>query len=184
MQATPLLSLRRARYAQGVNVRRLMEQDAERLWHFRLRALQLAPPAFGEAAEEHRQSTVEQTAGRLRQGGELSVTFGAFEGEKLIGMVGVFRLNTIKRRHKAAIWGMFVEEEHRGLGAGRLLLEEAIRAAREMPEVRAVGLSVITTNEAARRLYLRAGFRPWGLEPHALHVDGEFYNEEYMLLEL
>ena len=48
-------------------------------------------------------------------------------------MVGVYRLTNIKRRHKAAIWGMFVQKEHRGCGAGRLLLEEALRAARAMP---------------------------------------------------
>lgn len=171
-----------------MNVRRLTEKDAEALWRFRLKALESEASAFGEAAEEHRRSTVEQTAARLRDGGESSVTFGAFEsadpGAKLIGMIGIFRLHTIKRRHKAAIWGMFVEKEFRGQGAGKLLLDAAVGAARAMPGVRSVGLSVIVVNEPARRLYLSAGFRAWGLEPHALQVSGEFYDEEYMLLEL
>lgn len=162
----------------------MTEHDAETLWHFRLQALESEPAAFGEAAEEHRRSTVEQTAARLRQSGELSVTVGAFAEAKLIGMVGVYRLTNIKRRHKAAIWGMFVQKEHRGCGAGRLLLEEALRAARAMPGVRSAGLSVIITNEAARQLYLRAGFRPWGMEPHALFAAGQYHDEEYMLLEL
>jgi RimJ/RimL family protein N-acetyltransferase len=167
-----------------VEIRRLTELDAHALWHFRLHALESEPSAFGEAPEEHRQSTVEQTAHRLRTGGDSQVVFGAFEEDALIGMVGLYRIDRIKRNHKAGIWGMFVAELHRGSGAGRRLLEEAIRAAKAMPGVRSVSLSVIVTNQAARRLYLSAGFRPYGLEPHSLKVGDHYYDEEHLLLEL
>lgn len=171
-----------------MEIRRLTEHDALVLWHFRLHALESEPSAFGEAPEEHRRSTVEQLAQRLKSGGDSSLIFGAFQdqaliGPTLIGMVGVYRLDRIKRSHKAGIWGMFVAEQYRGSGAGRLLLDQAIRAAKAMPGVRSVGLSVIVANHAARRLYLSAGFRPYGLEPQALHAGGQYYDEEYMLLE-
>jgi RimJ/RimL family protein N-acetyltransferase len=172
-----------------VEIRRLTEHDAEALWHFRLHALESEPSAFGEAPEEHRQSTIEQLAQRLKSGGDSNLIFGAFEksalkSPALIGMVGVYRNDRIKRSHKAGIWGMFVAEQHRGSGAGRLLLDEAIRAAKAMPGVRSVGLTVIVASPAARRLYLGAGFRSYGLEPKALQAGGQYYDEEYMVLEL
>jgi ribosomal protein S18 acetylase RimI-like enzyme len=65
---------------------------------------------------------------------------------------------------------MYVAERCGGTGAGRALLEEAIRVARRMPGLRSVHLSVSVTQEAPRRLYSSAGFRPYGLEPQALGV--------------
>lgn len=167
-----------------MEIRRLTENDAAALWHFRLHALESEPSAFGEAPEEHRQSTVAQLAQRLKSGGDSNLIFGAFEDQALIGMVGVYRLDRIKRSHKAGIWGMFVAQQHRGTGAGRLLLDQAIRAAKAMPGIRSVGLSVIVANETARRLYLSAGFRTYGLEPHALNAAGQYYDEEFMVLDL
>jgi ribosomal protein S18 acetylase RimI-like enzyme len=166
-----------------MRVRRLTEEDAESLWHLRLLALETEPAAFGESPEEHRQSTVEQTASRLRAGGDSSAVLGAFEDGALIGMTGILRLATAKRRHKAVIWGVFVASDHRGTGAGRLLLEEAIRIAKAMPDVRSVGLSVNTANHAARQLYRQLGFRSWGIEPSALYAGGKHHDEEYMILE-
>src|SRR5579883_2585236 len=166
-----------------MTIRRLTAEDAGPLWNLRLHALESQPGAFGEAVEEHRKTSPEVLAERLRSGGDQSIVFGAFEGASLVGMIGLYRNQRRKRSHKAGIWGMFVDERHRGAGIGKSLLAEAIRAARAMPGVRSVGLSVMPLQTAARAMYLSAGFCIWGLEPEALHVDGQYLDEEYLLLQ-
>jgi len=176
--------LRKMEARKPIEVRRLTEHDAEAHWKLRLHALETEPAAFGESPEEHRRSTISQTAERLRTGGEQSMVFGAFDGSTLIGTIGIYRMTGRKRNHKTGVWGMFVHEAHRGTGAGRALLEEAIRAARGMEGVRIVCLSVNPQQPAARSLYVSAGFRSWGLEPRALKVGDELLDEEHLVFEL
>ena len=162
----------------------MTEQDARSLWNLRLHALETVPEAFGESAQEHQQTPVEKYAERLRSTANESAVIGAFEESALVGMIGLYRDQRAKRRHKGWIWGMFVEERYRGTGLGRALLEEAISTARNMLGLRCVLLSVTGSQESARRLYLSAGFRPYGIEPQALKVDDRYLDEEHMIMEI
>jgi GNAT superfamily N-acetyltransferase len=121
-------------------------------------------------------------ASRVR--GTRLAPLGAFDGPVLAGMVGLYRDQRAKRRHRASIWGMFVAERFRGKGAGRTPIEAALQETGSMAGVRSVLLSVTAGQEAARRLYLSVGFRPYGTEPRALRVGRSFVDEEYMVLEL
>jgi RimJ/RimL family protein N-acetyltransferase len=47
-----------------------------------------------------------------------------------------------------------------------------------------VRLCVNAENVAAKRLYAAIGFSTFGVEPRAMRVGGEFYDEEHMVLEL
>ena len=79
---------------------------------------------------------------------------------------------------------MYVAEAWRGRGIGEQLVREVIRRAESIPGLYNVVLGVTANQFAARRLYERAGFVAFGLEPQALQVDGVMVDECHMILRL
>ncbi len=167
-----------------MEVRRLTVADAGLAWALRREALEREPASFGESLEEFEALSVEALAARLGSGGDDSFVYGAFEGGVLAGMAGFFRETRVKRRHQGTIWGVYVSPCHRRRGVGRAVMQAVLDHARRLPGLRSVYLSVTSAEPAARDLYLSLGFRSFGIEPRALAVDGRFYDEEHMLLEL
>ncbi len=163
-----------------MNIRRLTENDAQALYCFRLHALEVEPKSFRESHEELRKVAVATYAERLGTGGDDNFVLGAFEGSEMIGMVGFYRELPLKCRHKGWIWGMFVDRSQRGKGIGRALLTAALERARKVPGLAQVRLTVSTTQDAARKLYVSCGFRVFGVEQQAMCVNGEFVDEEQM----
>jgi RimJ/RimL family protein N-acetyltransferase len=165
-----------------MNIRRLTANDAEALYRLRLHALEVEPKSFRESHEELRKVAVATYAERLGTGGDDNFVLGAFEGSEIIGMVGLYREQPMKCRHKGWIWGMFVDHSQRGKGIGRSLLMAALERARKLPGLTQIRLTVSTTQDAARKLYVSCGFRVFGLEQQAMCVNGEFVDEEQMVL--
>jgi ribosomal protein S18 acetylase RimI-like enzyme len=169
-----------------VTVRVLTEVDASELYALRLRALQESPEAFGSTYAETVTRGVESYRRRLRQ--PLTETFmlGAYTpDDTLVGMVVFSRETGDKDRHKGYILSMYVEPESRGRGIGRALVGEAIARARQVPGLVQLQLAVVTSNAAARDLYLSLGFVVYGVEPRALRLgEDQYRDEELMILRL
>lgn len=163
-------------------VRQLTVEDGEIVWQLRLRALQNNPEAFGGTYEETIERGFENYIQRLR-GANDSFWLGAFE-DTLIGMVGFFREEGLKDRHKGFIIGMYVTPEARGKGAGKALLIKAIARARKLVGLDQLHLAVVVTNKPAITLYRSLGFEVYGIEPRALKKDGQYWDEELMILKL
>ncbi|WP_164669776.1 GNAT family N-acetyltransferase [Virgibacillus doumboii] len=165
-----------------MNIRLLQPSDAEKYWELRLEALKQNPEAFATSYEEamNRKNPIEITAKRL----EGNYTFGAFNNDELVGMVTLLQETHLKLRHKAHILAMYVSPKIRGAGAGEELLSKAIEQAKEMKEVEQLNLAVVTTNEKAKGLYKKAGFKTFGMEEKAMKHNGIYYDEEYMALTL
>lgn len=165
-------------------IRRLTKEDAQAFWDLRFFALESAPNAFGESAEEHRDQTIESIAQRLGSGGGDSFVFGAFDGPRLVGTTGFYREPRRKRHHKGWIWGVFVVAAYRGKGIARALITAVLEEARGLPGLKKIHLSVTIEQPAARKLYSALGFRSYGVEPEALIADGRYLDEEFMFLDL
>ena len=164
-------------------IRELTIEDGAITWQLRLQALQDNPEAFGGTYEETIARGFDNYIQRLR-GANDSFWLGAFEQEQLLGMVGFFREEGLKDRHKGFIIGMYVTPEARSKGAGKALLIEAIAHARKIPDLDQLHLAVVVTNVAARNLYRSLGFEVYGIEPRALKQDGQYWDEELMILKL
>jgi ribosomal protein S18 acetylase RimI-like enzyme len=69
----------------------------------------------------------------------------------------------------------------RGYGAALMsaLIEDARRSGLEL-----LVLTVTQGESSAKRLYERSGFESFGIEPHAIKVDGRAYAKNHMYLEL
>lgn len=162
-------------------IRALTPADADAFRALRLMALAASPEAFGLSVAEEEALAPEIFRERLDGSGG-SAVFGAFADSHLIGIAGFLPASRLKARHKGTLWGVFVAPEWRGHGLARRLVEEVIAHARGL--VLLLQANVVTTNETARKMYHRLGFVPYGLEERALCVDGVFYDEELLVLDL
>jgi len=165
-------------------VRKLTENDLDAFWDLRLRALKDDPEAFGSTYEETVASGKESMLQRMGVGQDDNIfSLGAFE-DTLIGMVGFGRGEGLKERHTGFVFGMYVVPERRGQGAGKALVQALIAQARQLEGLEQLTLAVVTTNQAAVRLYLSLGFEVYGTAPRALKQNSTYWDEHLMALML
>ncbi len=119
----------------------------------------------------------------LAENSEDNVLFGAVVKRKVVGLAGMYVSQQSKLKHKGNIWGMYLDPEYRGRGAGRQLLELCISHAKNQ-FLSCIYLSVESDNFAAKGLYESSGFKVWGTEPRAMSVAKQFFAEDHMTLLL
>ncbi len=159
------------------------DEELEHFWELRLRALRDAPEAFGGSYETYSHTPLSELIEKQRNRmSPESVIFIAKVDEKFVGMCGLRREESLKLRHKASIWGMYVSPEHRGKRIGHSLITHAINFTDRLSGVEQLALSVVSSNVAARNLYESMGFEVWGTEKHALKIGDAYYDEDWMVL--
>jgi ribosomal protein S18 acetylase RimI-like enzyme len=163
-------------------IRLLTGADALAYRDIRLDGLRRNPEAFASTFGDERDRPLEWFAERIAQ----SHIFGAILAQRLVGVVGLREHADAKQRHKAMIWGMYVRREARHYGIGERLVEAAVAYA--SGRVEQLQLAVVTANEAARRLYAKAGFIEYGHQVNALKHSGRYYDDilmvKFLALEL
>lgn len=97
---------------------------------------------------------------------------GAFADGELIGIIGYFRQQGEKLRHKATLFSMDVKRTHRGSGAARGLLQTVLGHLRGLGNVQQVQLAVVASNRAALRLDEKSGLQSYGHEKRCMEGKG------------
>ncbi len=167
-----------------MRVARLTAPDAPRYRTLMLHAYASAPDAFTSTPEERAAEPESFWVKRIADPTGLSFSFGAFNGDDLIGTATIEFAARSKMKHKAHLIGMFVSEAARGMGAGKALVKAAIDAAAARPGVLVVTLTVTEGNAAAISLYEACGFKTFGVEPMAINTPQGFRSKVHMTLQL
>ncbi|UVO31120.1 GNAT family N-acetyltransferase [Bradyrhizobium arachidis] len=162
----------------STTIRLLTQADAPLYREIRLEALAANPEAFGSTLERERDMPVTWFEERLAT----SEVFGAFIGQRLVGVAGFRRQDGTKIAHKAVLWGMYVQPTARGAGVGKSLVEAVV--AHAAPRVEQLQLTVVSENASALRLYESAGFVAYGREVQGLKQNGRYFDEILMTMFL
>lgn len=145
----------------------------------RLRALGDSPDAFGSTLSEETGRTDAQWAGCLAAASDSQTNLqvvAEVDGEP-VGLAWG-RVDP-PNPEVAVLYQMWVAPSHRGVGAGKMLLEAVIAWARAR-NASFLDLGVTCGNSPARRLYERAGFKPVG-EPQPLRPGSELVAQSMRL---
>lgn len=163
-------------------IRRLTAADAAAYRALRLEGLQQHPDGFGSAYEDEADKPLSWSEERLSD----AAVFGGFlqqEGANtasLDGTAGLVVPRGAKVRHKGALFGMYVRPAARGTGLAAAVVQAVLEHARGV--VDEIQLTVSPDNEAALRLYRKAGFVEYAREPRALKIDGKYHDSVLMTL--
>ena len=152
----------------------------------RLDALHNSPESFASSYEDALSFSDDVWQGRAKAAFERdqSIALYAEIDGGLVGMVGAGWSDRRKTRHVAEVYAVYVKPTHRGKGSGAALMRRLLDELKTLPQIEKVKLAVTASNEAAVALYLRLGFEIVGRAKRALHVDGRFYDLNYMELQL
>lgn len=107
-----------------------------------------------------------------------SVFLVAVDGDRIVGSVDAHGGRRVANRHAATL-GISVARDHRGKGAGTLLMQALVDWARKAG-IRRLELNVFARNAIAIRLYQRFGFAVEGRRSRSAFKEGEYLDDLLM----
>jgi ribosomal protein S18 acetylase RimI-like enzyme len=145
----------------NVTVRRIFANEGPALKSIRLEALRDSPSAFGSTYVEEVSEPDEHWARRasVGAGSEISATYFAVVDDRVVGLVGGYRLDSSDR--SVELVSMWVSPAIRRVGIAGKLVDAVVEWATEIG-VSCVDLWVTRGNDAALKLYGAAGFSETG----------------------
>ncbi len=140
---------------------------------------------FPKSHEWNRQETFE----RLKTGMNTPIGesnwcrhFILVKDNRIVGHINL-KNNLGASLHRAQL-GMGIEEEARGIGAGKLLMTEMLKWARSQDFLEYIDLMVFAHNLPARKLYTSFGFTELYTVTDLFRVDGVIIDDVRMVLKL
>ena len=158
-------------------IRRLGVADYEEFKAIRGASLEAHPESYATNGEDWRNAPREKIEALLVA--DDAPIIGAFR-PRLIGIVGLRREGRPSVRHKASLWGLYVDPGHRREGVATALVSSVLTLASSLPGLELVRLVVDADNAAAISVFARSGFEQYGLEPRARLAVGRYHDQLYM----
>lgn len=159
-----------------IHIRQLQIDDVHDFRTIRLSALKHSPEMFGSTYKVESKRPLSIFTELISN----SVIFGAYEDNRIIGIIIFQQQVGLKDRHKAHLYSFFVEPNFRNQGIAQQLLQTVIDYGQH--HVEQIMLSVVADNISAIRLYTKNGFRSYGIEPHAMKSELGYQDENLMVL--
>lgn len=176
------MNARPAPVTSSARIRPLVAADAVAYKALRDEALRTAPDAFTSDYESSVGRDASEYVARFGAVESGQFFLGAFDAAgQLLGCLGCEREERIKQRHLATLVGMMVSPQAQRQGIGQQLVAACVEAASRVPGLTRLVLTVTASNTHVVRLYEQAGFRAWGLLPHAIVVNGVGFDKLHMV---
>lgn len=106
---------------------------------------------------------------------------GLLDG-KIISTAGVYTNNNPRRSHQSGL-AISVLKEFWGVGVGTAMMREMINFAKKNGKIM-VHLGVKEDNLGGIALYKKMGFTKYGVHPKFFNLDGKYFDEILMYLEI
>jgi ribosomal protein S18 acetylase RimI-like enzyme len=102
-----------------------------------------------------------------------SVQLLVFCDNKLVGESEIHMME--KTQKHIGVFGITISQGFRGEGTGKLLMDLILKEAKKnIPEIKIITLDVYSTNDIARGLYKKMGFKEYGVLPEGISRIGKF----------
>lgn len=165
-------------------LRSARKEDAQQLVDYLKQTAGETPYLLREPEEVIISAEREQDFIREKEADERELMLLAFEGEKHIGNCSIMAVGGFSRLAHRCEVAIALYREYWGRGIGRCMLETALEAAKQMGYEQAE-LDVVSTNEAAIRLYEKLGFQRYGIFPDSMkYKDGSYADCIWMMKKL
>lgn len=102
---------------------------------------------------------------------------------KIISSARINSESNARIAHNSEV-GIAVRKAYWGIGIGNVIMQELIQFAQQHPRIKNVSLGVRADNKTAIRLYEKCGFKKIGEHQHYFHINGQFFNEILMDLQV
>jgi len=165
-----------------VQIRKLQPQDVSSYREIRLACLKNAPDSFGTMYEEEVKIPKLKFETFIESEAQDHFMFGAFDDEKLIGIMGFERMDRQRARHRGEVVQVYVEPSYRGQNVGEQLLRSVLEYAFTLDGVEQAQLSAIAGNQSAIRLYEKVGFKIYGVQLKYFKIGDEYKDQLFMQL--
>ena len=161
-------------------IRKLQPHESTIYREVRLACLKNAPQFFGSTYEEEILNPKFFFETFIENDSPDHLMFGAFDGERLIGITGFNRMARKRASHRGEMVQVYVEPGYRGQNIGGKLMRHVLDYAFTLDGIEQVQLSAIASNQTAIKLYEKLGFQSFGVQPKYFKVGDSYMDQQFM----